>query len=208
MNTGSYHEKELVLAQILYLYVVPTLLLYYGVVPGQFRIVMLFGIALLLYGVIKYSHWTFADLEIKKDFLKDVLPYTLFTLVGLVVILLASQIIPPTEDKQYYEWWENARFLLLFIPISVLQEVIFRGILMHMLKRAFKSVPFIIILNASVFALIHIIYLNSTFILPLTFVGGIGFAWIYYKYPNLILISIAHTILNFIAMILGFFVLR
>ncbi|MEA3398924.1 MAG: CPBP family intramembrane glutamic endopeptidase, partial [Patescibacteria group bacterium] len=91
---------------------------------------------------------------------------------------------------------------------SVLQEVVFRGVLMHMLRRAFKSPFFIIILNAALFALIHILYADAKVILPLTFLAGICFSWLYYKYPNLILISISHTILNFTAMILGFFVLR
>jgi membrane protease YdiL (CAAX protease family) len=119
-----------------------------------------------------------------------------------------SEAVPAIEAREHYRWWENARFLALFIPISVLQEIIFRGILMHMLKRAFQSIPFIIILNASLFALIHIIYLNTSIIMPLTFIGGLGFAWMYHKYPNLIMISISHTVLNFTAMILGFFVLK
>lgn len=202
------HDKELVLAQILYLYVIPTLLLYYEVIPGQFRIVMLFGIALTLYGIIKRAHWTYQDLEIKKNFIKDFIPYAIFTIVGVVVLYFMSETIPVIENREHYEWWENARFLILFVPISVLQEIIFRGVLMHMLKRAFKSIPFIIILNASLFALIHIIYLNTFVVMPLTFVAGIGFALMYHKYPNLIMISISHTVLNFTAMILGFFVLK
>ena len=79
---------------------------------------------------------------------------------------------------------------------------------MHMLRRAFSNVVLIIFVNAAVFALIHVIYLDTVFVLPLTFMGGIAFAWIYYAYPNLPLISLAHTVLNFTAMILGFFVLR
>jgi membrane protease YdiL (CAAX protease family) len=79
---------------------------------------------------------------------------------------------------------------------------------MHMLRKAFNNVPFVIFLNASLFALIHIIYINTDIVLPLTFIGGIGFAVMYYKYPNLVMISISHTILNFTAMILGFFVVR
>lgn len=208
MDTQSNHEKELVLAQILYIYIIPILLLYYRIIPGYFRTALLFGVALLLYGIIKHAHWTYKDLEIKKNFTKDFLPYLIFTVLGVVIILGLSKFVPPPHVLAHYEWWEDARFLLLFIPISVLQEIIFRGVLMHMLRRAFSSAPFIIILNASLFALIHIIYLNTSIIMPLTFVGGIGFAWIYYKYPNLILISISHTILNFTAMTLGFFVLR
>jgi membrane protease YdiL (CAAX protease family) len=110
--------------------------------------------------------------------------------------------------KPFLNWWKNAKFLLLFIPLSVLQEVIFRGVLMNMLRRVFTNPVFIIGLNASLFALMHVIYLNSAFVLPVTFIAGVGFAWMYYKYQNLVLISISHTILNFVGMILGFFVLR
>ena len=208
MNILNNHEKELVLAQILYLYVIPTLLLYYGVIPEQFRILMLFSVSLLLYGIVKRAEWTFNDLGIRKNFMKDIVPYTLFTISGIGFILWISKITPGIEGREYYEWWEDARFLLLFIPISVLQEVVFRGILMRLLEKAFSNPIFIIILNASVFALIHIIYTNTTLVLPLTFIGGIGFARMYYRYPNLIMISVSHTILNFTAMILGFFVLR
>ncbi|MDE2030849.1 MAG: CPBP family intramembrane metalloprotease [Patescibacteria group bacterium] len=208
METSSHHEKELVLAQILYLYVIPTLLLYYKLIPDRYDYIVLFIVALLMYGIIKRAHWSYLDLGIRKDFLKDIIPYTIFTIAGVGFIVWISKIIPDSNNKPLYEWWENARFLLLFIPISVLQEVIFRGILMKLLLQAFSNPIFIIVLNASVFALIHIIYLNSTLILPLTFTAGIGFAWMYYRYPNLILISISHTILNFTAMILGFFILR
>ena len=175
MNILNNHEKELVLAQILYLYVIPTLLLYYGVIPEQFRILMLFSVSLLLYGIVKRAEWTFNDLGIRKNFMKDIVPYTLFTISGIGFILWISKITPGIEGREYYEWWEDARFLLLFIPISVLQEVVFRGILMRLLEKAFSNPIFIIILNASVFALIHIIYTNTTLVLPLTFIGGIGF---------------------------------
>lgn len=208
MDIQSRHAKELVLAQVLYLYILPTLLLFYRIVPGNFRVIVLFGVALLLYGIIKRSGWTYNDLGFKKDFIKDILPYMVFTIIGVLALVLMSELVPQIENRQAYEWWEDARFLLLFIPISVLQEVVFRGILMHMLKRAFSNPIFIILLNAALFALIHIIYIDAKIILPLTFIGGIGFAWIYYKYPNLVMISISHTILNFTAMVLGFFVVR
>ncbi len=208
MDTPRIREKELVIVQILYLYIVPILLLFYGVVPGEFRVTMLFFVSLLLYGIIKRSGWTYADMGLQKKFLKDFFPYFIFTVVGVISLFLLSEAFPQIETRQVYEWWEDVRFLLLFIPISVLQEIVFRGILMRMLIKAFNNVPFIILLNASLFALIHIIYINTDIILPLTFIGGLGFALMYYKYPNLIMISISHTIMNFTAMILGFFVVR
>lgn len=198
-------ERELVWLQILYLYIIPVSLLYFKVLPDNFRFLMLFGVTILLYGIVKSDHWSYSDLGIKRNFMKDIVPYLLFTVGGVFFLVWLSQIVP---HKPFLGWWENAKFLLLFVPISILQEIVFRGILMNMLKRAFLSPIFIIVLNASVFSLMHVIYLNSIVVLPMTFIAGVGFAWIYYKYQNLILISASHTILNFVAMILGFFVIR
>lgn len=198
-------EKELVWVQILYLYIAPVIFLYFGIIPGTYRIIMLFSIALLMYGIIKRSHWTYGDMGFRKDFWIDSGPYLLFTVCGVGFLLWLSSVVP---HEPFLEWWENKKFLLLFVPISVLQEVIFRGILMHMERKVFTNRMFIITLNALVFAFIHVIYLNSIFVLPLTFIGGVAFAWIYYEKPNLILISLAHTVLNFTAMILGFFIVR
>lgn len=202
---NTKREKELVWVQILYLYIIPVLLLYFKILPGNFRFLMLFGIAILLYGIVKHDHWTYADLGIKRDFMKDIIPYALFTVGGVFFLVWLAQVVP---HSPFLRWDDNAKFLLLFIPISILQEIVFRGILMNMLRRAFKSPIFIIILNAAVFAFLHVIYLNSIFVLPMTFIAGVGFAWIYYQYENLPLISVAHTILNFTAMVLGFFVIR
>ena len=198
-------EREIVIVQILYLFIIPTLLMYFKVLPGNFRFAMLVGIALLLLGIVKHDHWTYADLGMRKDFMKDVIPYSLFTVGGVFFLIWLAQIVP---HSPFLEWWENAKFLLLFIPLSVIQEIVFRGILMNMLRRVFASPIFVILINASVFAFMHVIYLNSVFVLPMTFIAGVGFAWMYYQYENLPLISIAHTILNFTAMILGFFVIR
>ncbi len=198
-------EKEIVWVQILYLFVVPILLLYFKILPGNFRFVLLLTVALLLYGIVRRAHWTDTDFGIKKNFMEDIVPYTLFTVGGVLFLVWLAQVVP---HSPFLEWWENAKFLLLFIPLSLLQEIIFRGILMNMLERTFTSAIFIITLNAAVFAMMHVIYLNSLFVLPLTFLAGIGFAWMYYQYKNLYLISISHTILNFVAMILGFFIIR
>src|SRR3989344_6046283 len=196
-------ERELVWLQILYLFIAPVLILYFKVLPSEFRFVMLFSVAVLLFGIIKHNHWTYKDIGIKRNFMEDIVPYSLFTIGGVLFLVWLASIVP---HEPFLKWWQNVRFLLLFIPLSILQEIIFRGILMNMLKRAFSNPIFIIGLNAGVFALMHVIYLNFIFVLPMTFIAGIGFAWMYYKYENLVLISIAHTILNFTAMILGFFI--
>lgn len=203
--TNKSKEKEIVLIQIFYLFIIPVLLLYYKIIPGDFRSLMLLGVTVILYGIVKHAKWTLKDIGLIKNWKKDLIPYALFTGSAVLFLFWLSK-ITPHEPLSF--WWKNIKFLLLFIPLSVLQEIAFRGILMNMLIRAFKN-PFIVIsVNALIFALLHIIYLNAIFVLPFTFIAGIGFAWLYFKYPNLIMVSISHSILNFVAMILGFFILR
>ncbi len=198
-------EKELVIVQIVFLFILPVVLLYFNIIPDSLRVIMLLSIALVLFGIVKHENWSFSDMGINKQYMKDILPYSLFTLGAVGFIIWLSQVVP---HSPFLEWWESLRFLLLFIPISVLQEIIFRGVLMNFLMKAFSSPIFIIALNAAVFAFMHVIYLNSVFVLPFTLIAGIGFAWMYYRYKNLILISVSHTILNFVAVALGFFVVR
>lgn len=198
-------EREIVWVQILYLYIIPILLLYFKVIPENYRVIMLFIVAVLLFGIVKHAKWSYSDMGIHKTFMKDILQYTLVTVGGVLFLVWLAQVVP---HSPFLGWWKNIKFLLLFIPISVLQEIIFRGILMNMLIRVFKSPIFIIVLNAAVFAFMHVIYLNSIFVLPMTFIAGVAFAWMYYKYQNLVLISVSHTILNFVAMTLGFFIIR
>lgn len=198
-------EREVVLVQILYLYIIPILLLYFGVVSQDLRVLILLVVAILLFGIVKHAKWSYSNMGIYKNYMKDIVPYSLLTFGAVLFLIWLAQIVP---HEPFLNWWKNLKFLLLFIPISVLQEIVFRGILMNMLERVFKSPIFIITLNASVFAFMHVIYLNYMFILPMTFIAGVAFAWMYYKYKNLILISISHTVLNFVAMILGFFVIR
>jgi hypothetical protein len=198
-------EKELVWIQILYLYLIPVLLLYFKVIPSNFRILVLLIVAFLIYGIARYEKWNSEDFGIVKNWKKYLLPYVIFTMVGVILLLVIEELNIGTP---FLNWWKNARFLLLFIPLSFIQELIFRGVLMNMLRRVFTNMWFIIVINAAVFALMHIIYLKAYFTLPFTFVAGLGFAWMYYKYKNLLLISISHAVLNFIAMIFGFFILR
>jgi len=198
-------EKEIVWVQILYLYLIPILLIYFRIIPDNFRILVLISVAFLLYGICRYEKWTSLDFGIQKDWKKYFLPYFIFTVLGILFLFIVEEF---EIGRPMLNWWVNAKFLLLFIPLSVAQELVFRGVMMNMLERVFKNPFFIIIINASVFAIMHIIYLNSSFVLPMTFIAGIGFAWMYYKYKNLVLISISHTILNFVGMILGFFIIR
>ncbi len=159
-------EREIVWVQILYLYLIPTLLIYFNVIHNDFRVLTLFGITILLFGIVQHAKWTYKDMGIYKGFMKDTIPYSIFTIGGVLFLIWLAQVVP---HQPFLKWWSSLKFLLLFIPLSIVQEIVFRGILMNMLARVFSSPVFIIALNAAVFAFIHVIYLNSMFVLPMTF---------------------------------------
>ncbi len=204
-NKNTETNVRLVLAQIGVIFVLPVLLLYFGLVPESWRIVVLFISSLFIYGIIKYERWEQKDFGYRIDnFRHALLPYTAFTLVGVTLIIwFADQNgMTPVEG-----WWTNPHFLYLFLIVSFLQEFAFRGFLIPLLKKVFKDRLGIVLINALLFTLIHILYPVPTIMLPLAFIGGLGFATLYMIYPNLILISLAHAVLNFVAVLFGFFVI-
>ena len=74
------------------------------------------------------------------------------------------------------------------------------------LRSIFKDAITVILVNAGLFAMLHLFYPEPALVLPLAFIGGLGFATLYYVYPNFWLSSFAHIIFNFVAVSAGFFV--
>ena len=149
---NTKRDRELVWVQILYLYLIPIMLLYYKVIPSNFRILTLLVVTFFIYGIARYEKWENKDFGIQKNWHKYYLPYLIFTIAGVILLLIVEEI---EISSPMLNWWHNARFLLLFIPLSVIQELIFRGVLMNMLRRVFVNKWFIIILNATVFSVMQ-----------------------------------------------------
>ena len=191
------------LSQVALIFILPVLLLYAGIIPVKYRLLVLVAVSLIILGITVKERWTLQGLGIRTDNLvQSIIPYVIFTLVGLIVIFLLAKFLGKNPVD---EWWSQPHFLYLFIPISIFQEFAFRGFLMPKLESIFLSVAIVILVNSLLFAFLHIIYPNPLLFLPLGFLAGIGFAVMYYFYPNLILISISHSILNFFAVLYSFF---
>lgn len=189
--------------EIILLFVVPILLLYIGIIPFKYRFWLGGAVFLLILISIYKEKLSLKKLGIRFDnFGRSVLPYTIFTLVGILLALLAAK---STGRNQITEWWSYYHFQFLFLPISIFQEFFYRGYLMAKLEQIISSTPLLIITNAFLFMLLHIIFPYPEVMLPLAFLAGVAFATIYKLFPNLILISISHAILNFIAVLYCFF---
>ncbi len=139
---------------------------------------------------------TYSEFGIRTDNIKQsLLPYTIL-LVGLfLAIFAATQIFNGPLMNAYTILYP---VFWLSIPLSILQEMIFRGYGMHKLKNIFKDPATVIILNSIFFALFHLIVPERLIIAPLSFFVGLAFATVYYYYPNLYLVSIVHVIVNLV----------
>ncbi len=191
------------LLQITFLFIVPIVLLVTGMIPGRFRLLVLGIISAVIAGMTIQERWTLSQLGIRIDnFGESIIPYVMFTCAGLLVIFGAAQFL---HRHPVNAWWTQSHFLYLFLPISIFQEIAFRGFLIPKLESIIASVVFVIFVNALLFAFLHILYPHPLINVPFGFLAGIGFAAMYVFYPNLLLVTVSHSVLNFAAVLYSFF---
>jgi membrane protease YdiL (CAAX protease family) len=195
---NSYH-----LLQILLIFVLPIILLFFNIIKKRFRLLLLFLISLLAIGIVFVEKISANNLGLRIDnFRISIFPYAIFTIVALIAIFLFAFLLRRKPDVN---WKKDIHFLYLFIPISALQEFLYRGFLFFKLESVSTNIFWVILANTVLFTLLHVIYRDIKVNIPFAFVAGLGFSLMYYYYPNLILISISHMILNYFAVFFGFF---
>ena len=188
---------------LLALYIVPVLLVYTKIIPFKYHILTLLLVTALIIILTIVQKISFKNLGIYSDKLfRYYRPYILFTIIAIVFVSVMAEII----GLEPLDWDSQQLYILWAIPISFAQEFIYRGYLMYKLKTFFRSAWVIILINALLFTFLHLVFKGLLVVLPLAFISGLAFAWMYKKYPNLLLISLSHTFLNFTAVfIYGFF---
>lgn len=140
----------------------------------------------------------------KQKFLKDILVYFVFAVTTSYISFLAIDFFG--YQKQFIELWTNIYYpLWLVFPVSIVQEIFFRGWLMPVLRKHFKSALAVILLNAAIYASVHVIFPYSEFLLPGSFILGLAYAGLYYYRPNLLLIILCHVLFNVFVMPYCFF---
>ncbi len=188
---------------ILFLFISPIVILYFGIIPFSARLWILGLYMLVAISIVIRQERSLRSLGMRSDNLKTtVVPYTIFTLVSVLLLLLFAHIL---GKEPIPEWTHNSSLLFLFIPISFTQEFLYRSVLMTELRRFYASIISVIIVNSLLFTFLHIIYGEPFITLPLALVAGVGFSFMYYKYPNLWMIALSHSILNFVAVLYSFF---
>ena len=200
-------SKRLIMTQIFVIFILPVLLIYFKILPANWRMVLLAISSLFIYGIIRHEKWAYEDMGVRHDNFKKALPfYIIFTIVGLMAIFIIYH--KANLPKEIYSNMFYIKTFIFFLPSSFFQEFAFRSFLIPRLKLLFNNEFIVVFINAILFAFMHIIYLGLGIVMPLVFIAGIFFAWLYIKYPNLILVSLAHSALNVTTVLLGFFVIN
>lgn len=145
---------------------------------------------------------TLKDLGIRTDNLKgSVIPYTLLT----IFLVIGSSVYINTIGKPlidlYYKFYPS---IFVVIGLSIFQELVFRGYLMFILRKIFKNIFAVVSLNAIIFTIAHTMFPNPYILLPGAFLIGIAFAFVYYYYPNLLLASSVHLVVNLLPLYLQY----
>ncbi len=197
--------KREIFTQIFLVFITPILLIKLNILSIQYRIPVLIALVVLLMVILIREKWTWEMLGFSKKHIKHYLaPYAMFTFLGVAFIVFTHEI---AGFSIAHTWWQQKHFLYMFLILSFLQEVAYRGYLMPALGKITNNPYWIIGLNTVLFTFLHIIYPNLAVGIPVALVGGLGFSLMYYKYPNLPLITISHSVLNFCAVLYGFFVI-
>lgn len=186
--------------EIFLIFILPIVIWNY--IAPKYRAWALLGMTALVVAVILLEGWTLQKLGIRIDnFAQAIVPSLVLTILAIGFLWVYAKV---HERKFIPAWIHHHQTWFWVIFGSILQEFVYRGFLMPKLGELTTIAVIIILVNAVLFLLPHLVYPELKANLLLIFLGGIMFAGIYYFYPNLILVSATHMILNFIVASFGF----
>lgn len=157
------------------------------------------GIALIGAALLGYLALTlyrrregFADFGLRSDNLRQAaLPIVAFTALGATAEVVWAKLYGrPVLQRE----------VLLLAPIypvwGVAQQLIIQGVVCRRLLALCRSSAVAILVAAVAFALLHV---ASPRLMALTFVAGLGWSWLYTRWPNVWLLGLSHGLLAALA---------
>lgn len=188
-------RRGITIAIILSIFVLPFALVWGGVVPVEYRRWLYVVVGCIALVVAKRERWSWRDLGFRWDNVRGaLLPYAVFAIVGVAVIIAIAFGVGRTVRQQ---WWLAPHFAYgLLIPVSAAQELFYRALLIPLLARVHPNRVFVVLANAALFAFLHVIFPDPAIVLPVSFLGGVVFTWLWLRWPNFWLASAAHVVLN------------
>ncbi len=112
-----------------------------------------------------------------------------FTMACGAGLLAASAVLDSRPELDYPVW----AILITYTGWGFLQQYIFQSYLNNRLRAVVRGNLRGILLNAAIFSSVH---LPNSFLMAMTFVGGLFWSYSFRRHPNLITVSISHGVLG------------
>jgi len=192
-----------IILEIVLIFVLPVLWFLLGLGTNEIRLYV-FEIFVVLVLVLAISRkMNFRGMGFRLDnfwkSLKLLLPGTILAVIIILVLFKLN-----IGTKYFFgQWWKNNFFPYYVLLGTFSQEFGFRGYLLMRLKSLFKNPLLIILINALLFAWLHILHYR-VFVIVEAFVFGAYLTWVYLKQPNIFAATLAHAVVGAFVIILGF----
>jgi len=195
--------RSIVPEAVLAFYVLLISLVAFKAVSKRFRMAVLGAAVACVSLFVVFLRIPATDLGLRSDTASPAaIAYGIFTLLAAAALLLLSRRRAGQGTPSH--WYRNPHLLFFFIPVSFAQQFLFQGVLLFELRTVLS--PFLaILITAAVFGYLHVIYRDPLSSALVGFAGGVCFASLFVLFPNLIVASVSHSILNFTAVYCGFF---
>ena len=190
----SVSSRTRAVVQIVVLFVFPIALIASGVVPVSQRFWVLLAVVAVVASIVVRDPLLWSAMGVRTGNLRSaVVPYTALAIVGVVVVVVVAAFAGRSPRMN---WWASPHFWGIFFIISAAQEFLYRGFLISKLKDIVRSSILVIVVDATLFALLHVIFPDPALVLPMSFLAGLALAALWLRWPNLLLASVAHAVLN------------
>jgi len=196
------HRLTIVL-EIVLIFILPVFwfLLRLGFWQQRLIVFEIFVGLLVLLAINHKMSWREMDFRLD-NFWKSVKLLLPGTILAIIIILVLFKLNIGTKYF-FSQWWKNIFFPYYVLLGTFSQEFGFRGYLLLRLKSLFRNPLLIILINALLFAWLHILHYR-VFVIVEAFVFGAYLTWVYLKQPNIFATSLAHTLVGGMVIIMGF----
>lgn len=189
--------------------VIPTLLILSGIIPSRYRLAVLGAILVYSVFVMWYRGWfTWETIGLKRETfsLKGLLHHVVWTSIAAVSLYGFAKLVHIPDPK--WTPYQVALLVPICLILAIVQEFLFRPFMFKIIEDITEHPKVLSILyaaNVGLFAFIHIIFPGAAYAVAITTVGGLLFTYLYKKFRNAPLVMAMHYVLEFEALVLGFF---
>jgi len=182
-----------VYGELLIFIITPVILLATNILNPSYRHIVLFGVSGFLFVLALRRHWFYGLLS--HVTLENITAWLLVTFICVFGTVTWSLFF-----GNPFVGWEDKSFILVYIlPISFLQEFIFRKYLHSLLQEFTTNKVLVVFFVSLLFGLMHVIYPDPYVAFSLSFVMSVIFSSVYMYRESLTLATLSHAVINYVA---------